>query len=328
MSADRPGRSAAPGTPTALSPGAILAGLLACVLVGLAASHRPLAAQGGAGSGATTILRVAPGPRPLALGNAYSAIRAPLAMEYNPAGLPGLRSAGASYQALPVDASAGAAFLALPVGPLSLGASLRFLDYGDIAVVEPDGALPVGRPTGERVGGGEVSALVGAAVGSGPLRLGLAGRWLRQDVAGLTDDVLAVDAGLLVRVTDRIDLGAAVQHLGPDLEAGRPAPLPRTVRIGAALRGQLWGNELLVTAEAREREERRGGGLGVELARSWGDAEAALRLGYETRPDPGDVFAPLVVGGGVRLGPLAVDLAWRSIGPLGATRQVGVRYRF
>lgn len=289
---------------------------------------QPAAAQGGAGSGATTILRVAPGPRPLALGNAYTALRSPLAMEYNPAGLTGPASVGASYQALPVDASAGAALLAVPVGRVTLGASLRFLDYGDVAVVEPDGSIPVGRPTGETAGGGEVSALLAAAVGAGPLRLGVAGRWLRQDVAGLRGDVLAVDAGLLLRVTNRLDVGAAVQHLGPDIEAGRAAPLPRTFRLGAAVRGRLGGNDLLLSAEARQREERRGGGVGLEIGRAWGDAEAALRLGYETRPDPGDAFSPLVVGGGVRLGSLGVDLAWRSLGPLGATRQLGIRYRF
>lgn len=286
-----------------------------------------LSAQG-AGSGATTILRVAPGPRPLALGNAYSAVRSPLSLEYNPAGLAGPAGIGASYQALPVDASAGSAILAGSVGRATLGASLRYLDYGDVAVIEPDGNVPVGRPTGETASGGEVSVLLGGAVAVGPARLGLAGRWLRQDVAGLTDDVLAVDAGLLLSVTERVDIGAAVQHLGPDIEAGRSAPLPRTFRLGAAGRAEVAGLEVLVTGEVRQREERQGGGLGVELSRGWGDAEAALRLGYETRPDPGDAFAPLVVGGGVRLGPLTAEIAWRSLGPLGTTRQLGLGYRF
>lgn len=287
----------------------------------------PLSAQG-AGSGATTILRVAPGPRPLALGNAYSAVRSSLSLEYNPAGLTGPAGIGASYQALPVGASAGSAILAAPVGRVTLGTSLRYLDYGDVAVVEPEGSLPVGRPTGATASGGEVSVLLGGAVAVGRARLGLAGRWLRQDVAGLTDDVVALDAGLLMSVTDRVDIGAAVQHLGPDLEAGRAAPLPRTVRLGAAVRGEVAGLSILATIEGRQREERQGAGLGVELSRAWGDAEAALRLGYETRPDPGDAFSPLVVGGGVRLGPLAVEIAWRSLGPLGATRQLGLGYRF
>jgi hypothetical protein len=304
------------------------AGAVGAALVLVAAFvASPLAAQG-AGSGATTILRVAPGPVPLSLGNAYSAVRGPLALEYNPAGLSGPHGFAASYQTLPADVSAGSAQLTRPYGRIDVGASLRFLDYGDIDVVERSGSTPVGQPTGETASGGEVSALVGASVAFGPLRLGGAGRWLRMEVAGLSDQAAALDLGALLAITSGLDVGVSIQHLGADVEVGRAAPLPRTVRVGAALRGAVAGVDLLLTAEAREREDRRGAGVGLEVARSWGDAEAALRLGYETRPDSGDVFSPLVIGGGVRLGPLGVQLAWRSIGPLGATRQVGLTYRF
>ncbi len=299
--------------------------IAAAAVLGPAAA--PLSAQG-AGSGATTILRVAPGPVPLSLGNAYSAVRAPLALEYNPAALTGPHGFAAAYQALPGEASAGAALLTRPFGRLAVGASLRFLDYGDVAVVERSPSLPVGTPTGGTATGGELSALVGASMAFGPLRAGAAGRWLRQDVAGLSDQAVALDAGLLLAVTPAVDIGASVQHMGPKIEAGRPAPLPRTVRLGAAVRGRLAGLDLLVTAEAREREARRGAGVGVEVARGWDGGEAALRLGYETRPDPDDVFSPFVVGAGVRLGPLGVHLAWRSLGPLGTTRQAGLTYRF
>lgn len=301
--------------------------LAAAVLLAMLVAAASLSAQG-AGSGATTILRVAPGPVPLSLGNAYSAVRAPLALEYNPAGLMGPHGFGASYQALPADVSAGAALLTGARSRLSLGASLRFLDYGNVDVVERDGSLPVGTPTGETATGGEVSALAGVSMGFGRLRLGAAGRWLRQDVAGLSDQAFAVDIGALVGLTRGLDVGASIQHLGPEVEAGRSAPLPRTVRVGAALQHQVAGVDVLLTAEAREREDRRGAGVGVEVSRSWGDSGAAFRFGYETRPERGDVFSPLVVGGGVRLGKLGAQLAWRSIGPLGTTRQIGLTYRF
>lgn len=301
--------------------------VLAAAVAGMLAAAAPLCAQG-AGSGATTILRVAPGPVPLSLGNAYSAVRAPLALEYNPAGLDGPHGIGASYQALPADVSAGSALFTRAVGRLAVGASIRFLDYGDIDEIERDGSLPIGTPTGETATGGEVSALAGVSMGFGRIRVGAAGRWLRQEVAGLSDQAVSVDLGALVAVTTGLDVGLSVQHLGPDVEAGRAAPLPRTVRLGAALRREVAGFDVLLTAEAREREERRGAGVGVELGRSWGDTGAALRVGYETRPERGDVYSPLVVGGGVDLGALGVQLAWRSMGPLGTTRQVGLSYRF
>lgn len=305
-----------------LSPVLVAASMVPAVVlpVGLAAQ--------GAGSGATTILRVAPGPVPLSLGNAYSAVRAPLAVEYNPAALSGPAGVGISYQALPVDASAGASIVAFEVGRITAAASLRFVDYGSVEVVVPDPSVPVGVPTGERAGGGEVSALLGGAISLGPVRLGLAGRWLRQDVAGLSDGALAADAGILVDVTDGIDVGASVQHLGQDIEAGRAAPLPRTVRVGAAARHRLGPWDMLLALEGRHREDRTGAGAGVEIGRTWDDAQAALRFGYETRPDPGDAYSSLVIGGGVRLGALGVELAWRSLGPLGTTRQLGLSYRF
>ncbi len=280
----------------------------------------------GAGSGATTLLRVAPGPRPLALGNAYVAVRGPLALEFNPAavGGPGL---AAAYQRLPTGVNAGALTVAAPIGRVTVGGSVRYLDYGDVAVVER-GEGPIGTPTGGTAGGGELSALVGVGVAVGAVRAGLAGRWLHQDVAGLTDGTVALDAGVLVAAAEWLDLGASVQHLGPDVEAGRAAPLPRTVRVGAAGRGRVAGLDVLLAAEARQREERRGAGVGLEIARGWDDLEAAFRVGWETRPAPGDAFSPLVVGGGVRLGALGVELAWRALGALGSIRQLGVRYRF
>ncbi|NIP78936.1 MAG: hypothetical protein GWM90_06945, partial [Gemmatimonadetes bacterium] len=176
--------------------------------------------------------------------------------------------------------------------------------------------------------GGELSALLGGAVRLGRLRLGLAGRWLRLEVAGLGDDALAADAGALLDAGGGLTLGASVQSLGPDVEAGRSAPLPRTVRVGAALRPPVRGLHALITVEGRRREERNGAGAGIELGTGTEGFEAVLRLGYETRVDPGDAFAPLVFGGGIRVEGLTVDFAYRALGPLGSTRLVGLRYRF
>jgi hypothetical protein len=282
----------------------------------------------GAGSGATTILRLSPDPRALALGHAYAAVRDPAALEFNPAGMTGPASALASYQSLPVDVAAGSALLVVPVGGVAVGVSLRYLDYGEVSVIEEQGGVPVGSPTGEVATGSEVSALIGVAAGLGPVRIGVASRWVRQDVAGLTDGTAAFDAGVIWGPADWLDLGASIQHLGPDVEAGRAAPLPRTVRVGAAVRRRVGALDLRLVGEVREREERRGAGAGLEVGTGGEGFAAVLRLGYETRPDPGDAFAPLVVGGGLSLGPLAVDLAWRALGPLGSTRQLGLRYRF
>jgi hypothetical protein len=316
------GRAAAPSAARTLA-----LGLSVALLIAGAAS--PLAGQG-AGSGATTVLRIPPGPRPLALGNAFVAVEDAWALEYNPAAARvAAPTVAAAYQALPVGASAGAAAFVAPAGPaLSLGVSLRFVDYGTIDVLEPDPGLPVGRPTGATATGGEVSGLVGGSIRWGRLAVGVAGRALRLDVAGLSDQVAAADAGLAWWAAPGLQLGVAIQHLGGEMEAGRPAPLPRTIRGGAALHHSAGFLSVRLVAEARRREERTGFGGGLEVGGGSDGLEAILRMGYETRPHAGDVFSPFVIGGGVRVERLSIDLAYRALGPLAATRQVGLSYRF
>jgi hypothetical protein len=308
-----------------------LVSLVAVVTMAGTPTVRPAAAAAqGAGSAASTVLRLPPAPRPLALGNALVALDDVWGAEYNPASaLFGEAAVAAAYQALPVGASAGAAALGIPLGATrSLAVSVRFVDYGEIDVIEPDPTLPVGHPTGATARGGEVTMLVAGAVGLGPLRLGLAARWLRLDVAGLVDDALAADAGAALDLAPWLRVGGAVQSVGSDLDAGRSAPLPRTLRLGASVRRSAGPLDGLLVVEARRREERTGLGAGLEASGSAGGVEASARLGYESRPASGDAYSRWVFGGGVRLDRISVDLAYRALGPLGATRQVGIGYRF
>jgi hypothetical protein len=84
----------------------------------------------------------------------------------------------------------------------------------------------------------------------------------------------------------------------------------------------------LLAVEARHREARTVMGAGLEVGVGGGAFEALGRLGYESRAASGDGYSRFVFGGGVRVERLVVDLAYRALGPLGATRQVGVSYRF
>jgi hypothetical protein len=305
------------------------AALLAALAIACTGAVTHVAAQG-AGSSASTVLRIPPAPRPLALGNAFVAVRDVWAVDYNPASADvDQLTVAAAYQTLPVGASAGAVALAAPLRPgLGLAISTRFVDYGEVEVIEPDPTFPVGHPTGATASGGEVTVLLGVVLLRGPLRLGAAGRWLRLDVAGLSDQAVAADLGAALSLAPWLELGASVQNLGGEVEAGRGAPLPRTVRAGAAIRRDAGPVTALATLEARRRESAAGFGGGVELSGGTGGVHAMARLGYEDRPGAGDAYAPLVFGGGVRVDRLTVDLAYRALGPLGSTRQVGISYRF
>jgi hypothetical protein len=312
----------------ACSPLVRIARVTLAVTVCLAGTTAASAAQG-AGSGASTVLRIPPAPRPLALGNALVAVPDVWALEYNPAGAGTEAAVAFAYQGLPVGAMAGAAAVVAPLSrTVAFGLSARFVDYGEIDVIEADPGSPVGRPTGATATGGELTTLAAVSAGLGRVRWGVGGRWLRLDVAGLTDDAFAVDAGVSLAAAPALTLGAAVQSLGGDVRAGQPAPLPRTVRAGAAVRRPLGPLEGLLTVEARRREARSGVGAGLEVT---GGAEAVrgtVRLGYESRAAAGDAYSRLVFGGGVRVDRVAVDLAYRALGPLGSTHQVSVAYRF
>lgn len=306
-----------------------LAVLLTTLALAAALAPATAAAQG-AGSAASTVLRIPPAPRALALGNALVAVPDAWGVEYNPAGAAVDGTAlGAAYQALPVGASAGAVVLGLPLGHgLGLALSTRFVDYGEIDVIEPDPTLPIGRPTGATATGGELTALAALALRRGPVRAGVAGRWLRLDVAGLADNALALDLGLALAAAPWLELGAAVQNMGGELEAGRAAPLPRTVRAGAAIRHEGGVVSTLLAVDARRRESRTGMGAGLEVSGGSAGVRAVGRIGYESRAASGDAYSRLVFGGGVRVDRLSVDLAYRALGPLGSTRQVGVTYSF
>lgn len=301
-------------------------GLAGLALAGMAATPAFAAGQG-AGSAATTVLRLSPGPRALALGGAMTAVRDPFAAEFNPAALSRAGTA-LSFQALPVEATAGAAAatFGVPVGTASV--SLRFVDYGDVAVIEESPGGPVGEPTGATATGGELTALAAYGLAVGPVRLGIAGRWLRMDVAGLTGDAWSADAGALLEPVEWAAVGVAVQNLGSDVDAGRAAPLPRTLRLGARAERRLGPVDALLAVEGRRREERNGVGAGLEVGTGGPGFRAEARLGYESRADSGDAYSRFVFGGGVRIDRVAVDFAYRALGPLGSTRQFGLSYAF
>ncbi len=304
-------------------------GLALAAVVATLGSVAPATPQG-AGSSASTVLRIPPGPRPLALGNAMAAVRDSWSLEYNPANAFAETVAlAAAYQTLPVGASAGAAVITFPVRrAFTLGISTRFVDYGEIDVLEPGSGSHVGHPSGATASGGEITSLIGGAGRWGPLAVGVAARWLRLDVAGLTDDVLAVDGGMSVMPAEGIRIGASIQNVGGEVVAGRAAPLPRAIRVGAGIERHVGPVDALVTLEGRRREARTGLGAGLEVRGGGPAVEGVVRLGYESRAAPGDGYSRLVFGGGLRIDRVGVDLAYRALGPLGATRQVGLSYRF
>ncbi|HEX7049201.1 MAG TPA: PorV/PorQ family protein [Longimicrobiales bacterium] len=298
----------------------------------LAAMPGAAAAQDGVGTASAIVLQLAPAPRPLALGGAYAAIADDaLSLFYNAAGLSAAPAAiELAYQTLPVGASAGSLAAALPLGPGVLGAGVRFLNLGDIDVVEPDPATggELGRPTGGRVGAGEVAVSAGYGIALGDhLRLGATATLLRLQIAEADALGAAFDLGASATVLDgRLVLAAAAQHLGPDVGVVRSAPLPRRLRAGAAVRiGDGVGPRATLSLEAIARDDRVGFASGIEAGlRAPGGLEFAGRIGYRDIRAIDGAQTPFVFGAGITLGTLTVDYAFRPLGPLGDGHMFGI----
>ncbi|HEY8468453.1 MAG TPA: PorV/PorQ family protein [Longimicrobiales bacterium] len=303
-----------------------------CVLALLLLGAAPLGAQDGAGSSAAVLLQLAPAPRPLALGGAYTALGSDAyALFYNAAGLAGAgRAVGAAYHAYPVGVAAGSLAGVLPIGRLSLALGVHYLDLGEVQVLEPDPAYAGqrGRPTGETVGGGEVVASAGAAVAiTSTLAVGVAGKVVHIGLAEQSDAGVAADVGASAGLFGgRLRVGAALQNLGPAMGPGLPSPLPRTIRAGAALELGAAGPGIRTTlaAEAVHLEGRASFATGLELGYRDGRGRGFLaRAGFDARARERDAASPVTVGGGIALGRVRVDYAYRAVGPLGGTHHFG-----
>ncbi len=313
--------------------------LFAAVLLAGRAAGMQSDAEAGA-----DVLELAPAPRAAALAGAYAAgaPEDPFASFFNPAGIAGAAappaagtagwSLAAAYRRHLGDAHAGSA--AARFGGLGGAASvaIRYVDYGDVPELVPDPAFggERGVETGARVGAAELALSAAYGVEIGPVVLAGGFDLVRTDIAELQDVAVAGSAG--ARVTawgGRIALGAAAQGLGGAAGPGRDAPLPRTYRAGAALvLGPAAGVDVRLGADVVGPWDRLKPVAGVEVHVAGGEDVALLaRAGWDGSIEDGDALEEVTFGGGLEVGSLALDYAYRGVGVLGDAHQFGVRFR-
>ena len=305
----------------------------------LALAPTTLAAQ--AGASAATVLELPSSARAMALGDAYAAMAGDDAvLFYNPAGLATLAATSASFsvQRHVAASTLAAGSLALQLGPGTLGFGVQALDYGSEPEVVPDPEFggERGMETGAQVGAQDVVLSLGYATsfgvgdtGSGT-GIGVAANYVRKQVAGESGGAAAVDVGVTQRITERVSLGAAIQNLGGDLTlAGASAPLPRTLRFGAALQLPAVG-ALALQATAEGVKPREGSVLpaaGLEATwRARNGVQVAGRVGGAGKPEDA-AGSSLSFGAGVAARTLSLDYAYRGYDTVGGgVHRVGVRW--
>ncbi|MDE2292889.1 MAG: PorV/PorQ family protein, partial [Elusimicrobia bacterium] len=223
----------------------VLAALAAVLCAGVPAraSFFPSSPFSDAAAGTTgaAFLKIPAGARLLALGgSAAASSRGADALFWNPAGAARLAGGGRSeasfsYNALLASSYGGAAAYARPLsgGDSVVGGAFVYHSAGTL-----QGYDRLGNSDGSLTAY-DLAAEAAYARRVDTMGFGAAAKLIRSDVAGASGTSFAVDLGVTAdRVSDigdgPVDLGAAVQNLGPAIQVGGVAsPLPFQLLVGS-----------------------------------------------------------------------------------------------
>ena len=313
----------------------------ACALAGaltlLGAGATEAAGQGAGATGAT-VLQVLAGSRAAALSGANSGARGDAdVLFYNPAGAAGLEGAASvSYQRYVQDIGIATGAGVVRIGRLAIGASLAWLDYGDIQelVPDPDFGGQTGMPTGNTVSASEVASRVSGALelAGGRFAVGAGLGYVSTDLAGSSRGSPFVDAGAQYRL-DAITVGASIRNLGSALSGAdlATADLPAEARLGAMARvtrpdglGAVFSADFVTELNTGLSGVVAGVEAGL-MPGGPGRIGAVGRIGYDAGTGT-DGQGALRFGGGLSLGTLSVDYAYQQYELFGSLHRFGVRW--
>jgi hypothetical protein len=305
------------------------------VLLAIVATVAPpwLSAQGGR-TGAI-VLELPSSARALALGGAFVALGADDAsLFYNASQLATIEGKAASMSVQPYleGSTLGAASVAFNVGVGTIGVGVQMLSYGsaDEVVCDDSTGCERGEATGRTISASDVALSVGYGVTVRIVRVGLAAKYVRQSVADASGGVPAVDLGAAIDLWRGATVGVTIQNIGPGLKtANATAPLPRILRVGAALPWRGVGPfDVLGTIEVAQ--FRTGDVVplgGAEM--TWTSANGlalSARVGALAQTT-GAATSPVSFGAGVRARRFALDYAYQSFDALAlSTHRFGLRW--
>jgi hypothetical protein len=296
------------------------------------------AAAQGAGSTGATVLQALAGSRAAALSGAYTGATSDAdALFYNPAGIAGLAGAASiSYQRYVQDIGIASGAGAVRIGRLTVGASLAFLDYGEIDELVPDPNFggQTGKPTGSTVSASETAARLSGALElqNGRFAVGAGLGFVSTDLAGASRSAPFFDAGAQYRL-ESVTVGASIRNLGGALSGSdlADADLPAEARLGAmAAFTRAGGLGAVVSADLVHELNAGLTGLvaGIEAGLLPGGASrigAVGRIGFDAGTGAEGQGA-LRLGGGLSLGSLSVDYTWQDYELFGSLHRFGVRW--
>jgi tetratricopeptide (TPR) repeat protein len=272
-------------------------------------------AWAGVGGTGAEFLKLGGGARPLAMGEAYTALADDSSsIFWNPAGLAKMSFPEMlyMYDQWFIDIKHQYFDFAFPSLLGTFGTGYSVLDSGDIA-----GFGPSGEATGNFKTAGSALTFSWARKFSDHLSLGFNLKSISEQLESKQAAATALDCGLLYDLDPRFSLGMVVANIGPPLKfIAEETPLPRTIRIGAAMRDRVWGNKLNLAADYVNYADGTGGlNVGAEyLLKEMLSLRAGSSRGY------------LRAGVGIASAYFSFDYAYLSRTDLGSAHQVSMSY--
>ncbi len=272
------------------------------------------------GDRAATFLTLPQGARPVAMGEAFTAVSGDIySVHWNPAGLADLSgwAATASFTPTYLDMYYGYLAGAKSWRKASLGLALSYFDYGDLDGLDEHARNPVSFTASDMA----LSLGFAYRLQKQKLQLGASARYLSQKIEDESAGAPMLDLGA-VKKFSRVTLGAAARNLGPGPKFIQEASgLPVTFSLGATY---YFHNLPLTPALAIEAPLDDAPALAAG-AEYWFARHLALRIGLRTDRDDG-FMSWLRAGFGINYQGIRLDYAVIPSSALGYTHTLSLGY--
>jgi opacity protein-like surface antigen len=278
----------------------------------------------GNGTNSGEFLRIPTYSQGSSLGGSYVALaEGNGALFFNPAGIgrSGFTEFSLSHSDLYQDLRLENLSVTIPfAGGYGLGLSTTYLGYGSIAGYDVDG-----NSTGDLSAYSAVFTLGLSHQFSDLVSLGVAIKPVFEELAGYSARTVAFDAGVLLD-WGRVAVGAQYANLGGGLRfLAEETPLPKTLRVGIAVRG-IGGASTMAMAASSE--------SGGDLALSGGleynySRNLILRASYrDVLSGQGSGTGSVGLGLGLLLSPLRLDYSYQPAGALDEIHHITATFQF
>jgi hypothetical protein len=303
--------------------------LLLIGLLALASASAFAFGKGDTGTSGASFLKIGPGARPAAMGEAFTGVADDIhAIYWNPAGLAGLKQPELTGMHMQWFQNVGYEFAAFAYPTEhhgTWGFAVSNLHTDDINRRTEDTDAPI-----NQFGSSDSAYWLSYAYPlSDRLSLGGNAKYIRESLDSTIAGAYAVDGGLLYDTGwHALKFGSSIQNLGTQVKfVNESDPLPMTMRFGASF--QPIAKTLLLSSDLIvPRDHQVGVALGGEYHKKLRSGIGyAVRSGYQSDTDVSG-FAGVSAGGGLEIGRVSFDFTWVPFGDLGNSYRYAMHIKF